>query len=152
MTEVTLEQVQAKQAELAALIARLAEPKTTTLQLPATTIVLQPGEHYAGARLNADGTIASHLVLMAAKPAGTLAWQEAMDWAASVGGELPSRAEMALLYANCRDHVDPEWHWSRETHASDASFAWICLFGDGLVSYTLKSFEGRARAVRRFNP
>jgi len=151
MTEVTLEQVQAKQAELAALIARLAEPKATTLDLPAASIVLQPGEHYAGALLNADGTIASHLVLMAAMPDDKLQWQAAMDWAQIVGGELPSRAEMALLYANCRDHVGhDDWHWSRDTHATNASCAWGCNFHYGYVD-TRKSYGGRARAVRRFN-
>ena len=155
MSEVTLEQVQAKQAELAALIARLTEPKAapTILQIPAASIELQPGEHYAGTLLNDDGTVRAHLVLMAAQSDDTLAWQDAMDWAKGVGGELPSRQEMALLFANCREHMEKDdWQWSRDTHDSDASYAWYCGFDYGYVDFSHKSYEGRARAVRRVNP
>ncbi|MDE1919002.1 MAG: DUF1566 domain-containing protein, partial [Sphingomonadales bacterium] len=79
-------------------------------------------------------------------------WNDAMEWAKSVGGELPSRRELALLLANCRDHMEKDdWQWSRDTHESDASDAWFCNFGYG-VGYTRKSYEGRARAVRRSVP
>ncbi|MDE1998958.1 MAG: DUF1566 domain-containing protein, partial [Burkholderiales bacterium] len=71
------------------------------------------------------------------------------EWAKSVGGELPSRRELALLLANCRDHMEKDdWQWSRDTHESDASYAWYCYFGNGNVYYDHKSYEGRARAVR----
>ena len=155
MSEVTLEQVQAKQAELAALIARLTAPAAvpTILQVPAATIELQPGERYAGVLLNDDCSVRAHLVLMAAKSDEKLIWQDAMDWAKGVGGELPSRQEMALLFANCRDHMEKDdWQWSRDTHESDASSAWYCFFTLGYVSFNRISYEGRARAVRRFIP
>jgi hypothetical protein len=59
---------------------------------------------------------------------------------------------MALLYANCRDHVEhDDWHWSRDTHATSASYAWGCRFSHGSVYHLHESYEGRARAVRRFN-
>ena len=152
MTEVTLELVQAKQAELEALIARLTEPQTFTLCLPAASVVLHSGEHYAGAVLDAAGHIQHHLVLMAQRPDGDLDWNDATAWAESVGGTLPNRQEQALLYANCKPHLQPRWHWSSVVYEEDASFAWICHFGYGHQYDGHKSYEGSAVAVRRVLP
>jgi hypothetical protein len=116
----------------------------------APTIELQPSEHYAGVVLDADGKVMHHLVLMAQKPTGKLNWQDATDWATSADGHLPTRQEQALLYANCKPHLQPVWHWSCESHEEDASCAWTCYFGYGYQDYHLKSYEGAAVAVRRF--
>ena len=115
MTEVTLELVQAKQAELAQLVASLqqraiAAPPSVLLSVPAIDIELQAGEHYAGAVLDDDGAIVHHLVLMAAKPSTSLVWQAALEWAEQVGGALPTRQEQALLFANCKPHLVGRWH------------------------------------------
>jgi len=122
-----------------------------TIELAGITIELQPGERYAGPVLDADGKVLHHLVLMAQRPASDLNWQAAIDWADSVGGALPSRQEQALLYANCKPHLQARWHWSSETHESDASSAWGCYFGYGGQGYGHKSSDGSAVAVRRFN-
>jgi hypothetical protein len=116
----------------------------------APTIELQPGEHYAGVVLDTEGKVMHHLVLMAQKPNGKLNWKDAMDWAASAGGHLPTRQEQALLYANCKPHLQPGWHWSCESHEEDASYAWNCNFGYGDQLISRKSYEGSAVAVRRF--
>lgn len=60
---------------------------------------------------------------------------------------LPARFELALLYANVRDHLQPRWHWSSTQY--DASFAWCCSFYYGRQDTGHKSFEGCAVAVRR---
>ena len=151
MSQVTLAAVQAKQTELAAMIQQLLNSAavTTTIEVEGATIELQPGEHYAGVILDEDGDAEHHLVLMAQRPTGDLTWQAAMDWAESVGGSLPSRQEQALLYANCKPHLECTWHWSSESH-TDASYAWYCHFFTGDQSYLRKSCEGSAVAVRRF--
>lgn len=153
MSLVTLESIQAKQAELEALIARFttatAVTKPTWLYLPEVEIELQPGERYAGAVLDADGKVQHHLVLMPQRPDGKLNWQAAMEWAESIGGAIPTRQEQALLYANCKPHLTPAWHWSSETYEDDASYAWNCDFFFGSQHYDHKSFEGGAVAVRR---
>ncbi len=132
-----------------AIMAALAEADGYQAETETPIPDLQPGEHYAGVVLDESGQVTHHLVLMAPRPDKKLQWQAAMDWAASVGGALPTRQEQALLYANCKPHLKPEWHWSSETHADDAYYAWGCFFGHGTQSRYRKSYEGSAVAVRR---
>ena len=147
MTTITLESIETRQTELADMIARF-KAQPTHVVLPAASIALQPGERYAGMVLDEAGQPKHHLILMAQRPGKELAWQPAMDWAASVGGTLPDRQEQALLYANCKPHLDPTWHWSCQTHDNDASYAGLCYFSHGNQHNLRKSFEGSAVAVR----
>lgn len=150
MSPVTLEAITAKQTELAAMIQQLQAQavSTTLIEIEGTTITLQPDEHYAGAVLYENGQHKHHLVLMAER-AGSIKWQAAVDWATSTGGTLPTRQEQALLYANCKPHLEPVWHWSSETHADDPSCAWNCGFSYGYQDDDHESNEGSAVAVRR---
>jgi hypothetical protein len=150
MSEVTLEIVQAKQAELADLIARLTQPATTSVSLPAVAFDLRLGERYAGAVLDESGNVRHHLILMPAKPGKRLDWKGAHAWAKSVDGELPTRQEQALLYANCKPHLEADWHWSSEAEGDD--YAWYCIFINGSQNYDPQYDEGLAVAVRRLNP
>ena len=150
MQPVTLQTIQAKQTELAMMIMQFKDQQESReIDILDCTITLQPGEHYAGAVLDTDGEHLHHLVLMAEVPDSKLAWQSAMDWATSVGGALPTHQEQALLSANCKPHLKPEWHWSSETHADNASYAWGCYFHGGYQDGYDKSYEGSAVAVRR---
>lgn len=151
MPAITLEAIEAKHTELSKLIAQFKEQvnQPVTHFFPQVEIELHPGEHYAGPVLDQRGDLVHHLVLMAQRPTGKLAWQAAMDWASSIGGTLPTRQEQALLFANCKPHLKPEWHWSSQTHEDDASYAWICDFDNGYQLSHHKSYEGGAVAVRR---
>ena len=125
---------------------------TSTIHLPAASIELHPGERYAGPVLDEKGQIKHHLVLLPARPEQRLSWQDAMAWAEGIGAQLPDRQEQALLFANCKPHLQPGWHWSCQEDEEDASFAWDCGFHDGNQYVTHKSFEGSAVAVRRLIP
>lgn len=125
---------------------------TTTIQLAAAVFELHTGERYAGPVLDEAGQIKHHLVLLPARPERRLSWQNAMAWAEGIGAQLPDRQEQALLYANCKPHLQPGWHWSCKEDEEDASSAWYCYFYDGGQSDYLKSFEGWAVAVRRLIP
>ena len=152
MTAVTIELIQAKQTELAALIAQLqAKPvqASTTIYIEEETFDLAPGEHYAGAVLDANGEHMHHLVLMAARPDAEVTWKDALEWAEQAGGALPTRQEQALLFANCKPHLQPRWHWSCEEQETEASYAWLCSFDYGHQGNHRKSFEGSAVAVRQ---
>ena len=152
MSEVTLEAVKARQDEIIEMIQQLevqaSAQRPVTLAFAAVDVTLQPGERYAGQVLNEDGTLKHHLVVLAATPDERLTWADAGAWAASVGGDLPTRQEAALMFANCKPHLEAGWHWTSEVYESDASYAWYCGFYYGGQGNDRKSYEGLARAVR----
>ena len=110
---------------------------------------LNEGEVNAGLCV-VDGKFSHWLILLPATTDKDLKWQEAIDWAASVGGELPTRDESALLYANVRDQIDQDyWYWTSTPHASEPSWAWGQDFDNGLQNDDPKVNHYWARAVRR---
>lgn len=153
MSAVTLALVQAKQAELAAMIQQLQQQPAPTrlLRIPAVEIELRAGERYAGAVLDHEGFVTHYVILMPQRPNQRLAWPGAMAWAQSVGGDLPSRQEQSLLFANCQPHIEADWYWSREVHEDDGDHAWCCGFTSG-QGYYRQYDKGAAVAVRRLNP
>jgi hypothetical protein len=111
--------------------------------IPAIGQLLNGGT-FAGLTTKPDGT---HCAVVLLPGTGTdLTWTKAKAWAKKQGGELPSRPVAALLFANVKASLKPEWHWTSEAY--DASFAWGCHFYGGGQGITTKSFEGSAVAVR----
>ena len=111
------------------------------------TPVLNEGEIYAGAIINPDGT--GHHAILLPGDNDDASWDKQMEWAASIGGDLPDRVEQALMYKNLPDQFEKEWYWSNTQHASDSACAWCQGFDYGFQDYTHKVTELRARAVRR---
>lgn len=107
---------------------------------------LAEGEVYAGAIGDTAGNV--HHVILLPGDNDDASWQQQKEWATSIGGELPTRLEQALLWQNCRDHFKKDWYWSGEEHAS-AGWAWCQGFHDGLQDLTHQGNQLRARAVRR---
>lgn len=60
--------------------------------------------------------------------------------------KLPTRHVAALLFANVKDKLEPDWHWTVDE--LDASCAWGCDFDFGLQYNLRKSYDGCAVAVR----
>ena len=118
------------------------------LIVPEASIELQPGERYAGVLLDDVGLVSHHLVLLPGD-AAKITWPDACTWAAKAGGELPTRREQSLLFANLKGEFQPRWYWSGEAYEHDGSYAWDQVFSGGSQGYDHKSYEGRARAVRR---
>lgn len=115
---------------------------------PLTIPELNPGERYVGAIISADGTKQEHIILLPGELEGAN-WKKAMKWAKDIGGDLPNRCEGALLFATLKGEFKPEWHWANEEHASGSDYAWIQDFDDGHQYGCHKSYESRARAIRR---
>ena len=146
---VTLEEIKAEQAKVAELIAKFeAQAQSRTLTIAGATISLANGEEYAGVILGKEGAPSHHLILLPGDPEG-ITWAEAKSWAAEVGGELPTRREQALLFANLKEQFEEAWYWSGEQHASHSDSAWSQHFDDGHQTSSNKSLKLRARAVRR---
>jgi hypothetical protein len=108
---------------------------------------LKKGEHYAGTIIKPDGTGHHVIILPGDKDDGT--WKAAMTWAKKQGGDLPTRVEQALFFAESPDQFKKDWYWSNTQHASYSDCAWFQVFSNGFQDYGGKSYEMRARAVRR---
>jgi hypothetical protein len=112
------------------------------------SITLNEGEHYAGIVLGPDGLPSHHLILLGGD-AEDLTWAQANTFAAEAGGELPTRCEQSLLFANLKGQFERDWYWSGEQRAAFDACAWGQHFITGYQYVSLKSAQLRARAVRR---
>ncbi len=109
---------------------------------------LTDGEHYAGLILGKDGRPDHHVVLLPGE-AEQVSWAMAREWAIGLGGDLPTRRELALLYANLREQFRREWYWSGEPQEPRSQLVWGQNFTSGIQTMYGRPFRGRARAVRR---
>ncbi|HBD35949.1 MAG TPA: hypothetical protein DC084_20440, partial [Cupriavidus sp.] len=113
------------------------------LPQPIALSQLRVGERYAGLILGKDGEEGYHLVLLPGEVEDKT-WEQAKEWAASIGGELPNRREQSLLYANLGEQFKSAWYWSGTQSESTSNHAWRQYFGAGSQYYDLKNNEFRA--------
>lgn len=122
----------------------------TKIQIP----LLNEGETYVGAIGDRNGDV-YHLILLPGDN-DDASFADALEWAKSIGGDLPTRVESAMLFANVRDQFERRAYWTNETFVDrdepdedDAEYAWCQGFIDGYQGCHRKYSELRARAVRR---
>ena len=108
---------------------------------------LSEGETYIGCIGDALGNL--HHVILLPGDNDNATHKSQLEWAKSIGGDLPNRIEQAMLWANHRDQFQKDWYWSNETLHSESGWAWYQHFYDGRQSHHRKYHELRARAVRR---
>jgi len=148
----TLEAIEAEHARIGAMIEEFKnQPRATEYYVDAVTIPLAAGEKIAGQILLEDGSLSHYLILLAGD-AEELTWDEAKAWASEQGGELPTRREQSLLFANLKGEFEPTWYWSGERHESNSGWAWCQNFSSGSQGSYGQLYRFRARAVRRFIP
>ncbi|WP_175725129.1 DUF1566 domain-containing protein [Burkholderia ambifaria] len=149
---ITLEQIEADHARIGAMIEEIKKQgQATEYRIEALTIPLAAGERFAGQVLNEDGSLSHYLILLPGD-ADDITWSDAKAWAAERGGELPTRREQSLLFANLKGEFEERAYWSAEAHESEPGWAWFQDFLTGTQYGNLQSHEFRARAVRRFIP
>ena len=108
-----------------------------------TTPELNEGERYIGGIVSADGTT-THIILLPGDIEAN--WNDAMAWAKEQGGDLPTRVELALMFATAKDEFKLSAYWSNQ---SESGWAWYQNFRYGDQYDDRKLNELRARAVRR---
>jgi hypothetical protein len=107
---------------------------------------LKDNEIYAGAIINPDGT--GHHIILLDGDNDDADWKTQMEWAKSIGGDLPDRIEQALLFKHLKDRFEEDWYWSNTPDGK--RFAWIQHFSYGTQNDYLSTYRTcRARAVRR---
>lgn len=110
---------------------------------------LAEGEIYLGGFVNANGDV-SHTILLPGDNDGAT-WQQQMEWAKSIGGDLPTRAELVIAYEQHRDQFKKDAYWSN-TPDDDPEYygwAWSQYFHLGGQYLNPQYYRLRARAVRR---
>jgi len=148
----TLEAIEAEHARIGAMIEAIKKQgQATEYRIEALTIPLKAGERFAGQILNEDGTLSHYLILLPGD-IDDITWSDAKAWAAERGGELPTRREQSLLFANLKGEFEERAYWSAEAHESESGWAWCQDFGNGDQTISHPYCEFRARAVRRFIP
>ncbi|OJB11847.1 DUF1566 domain-containing protein [Burkholderia ubonensis] len=117
------------------------------IQLPP----LAEGEVYLGGFVDANGDV-THTILLPGDH-DRASWQQQMDWAKSIGGDLPTRAELVIAYEKCRDQFKPDAYWSNtpDDDPEYSGWAWCQGFGYGYQDGIRQYYELRARAVRRLS-
>ena len=106
---------------------------------------------YAGLSRRLDGPVEQvdqHLLILGEAPE-EINYKDAMAWAESIGGVLPTRRELALCFANVPELFEKTAYWSGEPCAGDEAYAWSQDFYYGSQYYYHRDDELRARAVRR---
>jgi hypothetical protein len=147
MSSVTLEKIEEQLLKIGKMIGELKAASVTIFGLPEIEIELKHGEHYAGIELGKNGEPSRHLILLPEEAKG-LTWNEAKEWAKKNGGELPTRRQQYLLFANLKEQFKEAWYWSGEEHALDSDYAWYQSFMRGTQDYDEKNTKGRAMAIR----
>ncbi len=109
---------------------------------------LNAGEQYAGLIIGKEGAPDHHVVLLPGD-AQDVTWAAAREWAAFSGGELPTRRELSLLFANLKEHFHRVWYWSSEASEARSQLVWGQNFTSGIQTMYGRPFHGRARAIRR---
>ncbi|WP_175786502.1 DUF1566 domain-containing protein [Burkholderia anthina] len=110
---------------------------------------LADGEIYIGIVTNTAGE--QHHVVLLPGDNDDATWQSQMEWAKSIGGDLPTRVEMLFLLENHRDEFERDAYWTcqPDTDPGYSGWAWYQRFTGGLQYYGRQDVELRARAVRR---
>lgn len=108
---------------------------------------LADGEIYVGAIGDASGNL-QHVILLPGDSEDAT-FEAQLEWAKSIGGDLPNRIEQAMLWANHRDQFKKDWYWSNETRHPESGWACSQDFYGGYQDFTHKDYELLARAVRR---
>ncbi|KVF22906.1 DUF1566 domain-containing protein [Burkholderia cepacia] len=148
----TLEAIEAEHKRLGAMIDKIkSQMQSIDYRVHAVTIPLAAGERIAGAILDDDGTI-NHYVILLPGEAESVNWEDAKAWAAERDGELPTRREQSLLFANLKSEFESAWYWSCEAHETESGWAWYQHFSLGYQGSYGQDRRYRARAVRRFIP
>ena len=63
-----------------------------------------------------------------------MTWQEAMDYAKSIGMRLPNKFELQVIAESTDEFNDLNWTWSSSTLSSRATGAWLVYLYDGTTN------------------
>lgn len=111
------------------------------IQLPP----LAEGEVYVCSIGDRRGEL-THIVLLPGDNDG-ISQPAQLEWARSIGGDLPTLAEQALMRELCPEEFKNAIYWSNRNDGD--GYAWYTHFGHGYQYWVYEDIKFRGRAVRR---
>lgn len=126
---------------------QVAEATTQPAAMQITKPELNEGEIYIGGFIHADGT--GHHTILLPGDYDPAPWKDQMERAAADNADLPTRAELVVMYEQFSNEFQETWYWSNTTDRDGEQWAWYQYFGYGHQDLSSKRYELRARAVRR---
>lgn len=136
---------------LQALLDGIAAPQSSVLETPPLIGERWPGKggFYAGIARGYNVDSDNHLILVEYEDE-KLNWDAAMKWASKYcHNDIPTRRELALLYANVPEQFTKDWYWSSERNIADRDYAWAQNFETGQQISSPLVCHFKVRAVRR---
>ncbi|RQS29432.1 MULTISPECIES: DUF1566 domain-containing protein [unclassified Burkholderia] len=123
------------------------EATKSAIALPETA----EDEIYVGIVANTAGEL--HHVILLPGDNDDASWQAQMEWAQSIGGDLPTRIEMLFLLENHRGEFERDAYWTcqPDTDPGYSGWAWCQSFYNGSPYDPGQYGRLRARAVRRLS-
>ncbi|WP_234775222.1 DUF1566 domain-containing protein [Paraburkholderia tropica] len=109
---------------------------------------LAEGEIYLCGLVDSNGDVEHTVIIGINNDSGS--WQQQMDWAKNLGGDLTNRVEQAVIRAKRPNLVEEAAYWSNTTVEWDSAYAWYQDFLNGFQDDYHESAALRAVAVRRF--
>jgi hypothetical protein len=71
-----------------------------------------------------------------------MTWQEAMDYAESIGMRLPTKFELQAIAESTDEFNDLCWCWSSSSPSNLTTYAWFVFLYFGTTSTTTKTTSG----------
>jgi hypothetical protein len=106
---------------------------------------LAEGEVYACGIVDRSGDV-EHIVLLPGENIGA-SQPKQLEWAKSIGGDLPTLAEQALMHERCPNEFKKVAYWSKRNDGD--GWAWYTYFYSGDQDLSDQYDQLPARAVRR---
>ena len=120
----------------------LGQPGKPSCAIPSA----RQGERYLSSIIELSGRV-RHIFLMAGDEKKN--WNDGMEWAKELGGDLPDRIEQAMFHTFMPEEFQKEAYWSNTQHAGNSNYSWCQYFYDGGQDDYYKKDELRVRPVRR---
>jgi hypothetical protein len=111
--------------------------------------ILKDGEKYAGIILGQNKRDHDYHLILLPTQTKDADWKAAIKFANEISGELPTRREQSLLFANLKNEFEYRWYWSSENQPYDADYIWGQNFQYGNQQDYHKDGLYLARAVRK---
>lgn len=124
--------------------------KTQERSLPKEVLgMLEKGGVYVCGILDDSGQFLEHTIIIAFSDDKRASHADILEWAESIGSDLPTCIETAVMFAKLRDRFKRDAYWTKDICDWNTDYACYHYFNGGSQGYLHKDDELYGVAVRR---